>query len=255
MLLLKLTLAPVLIGLVSLAERKWGAAVSGVLVGLPLTSGPVLFILAVEQGLSFSAHTSIASLLGLSAIAGFVLAYSLVARSHGWVPSMFVATVTYAAISALIIEVPLRRAGWAFAVTCGVLLAVLRTFPRTLPATTGKKTVSARELAWRMITAAILVFLLTAVAPLLGPIPSGLVTMFPVYTSIVTVFNHLKSGVRAVAVLRGVIIGAFGGGVFFVIIAATLQRLGIGACFLLAAVAGVAVQAILLPYLRPEAGA
>jgi hypothetical protein len=37
MLLLKLTLAPVLIGLVSLAERKWGAGISGALVGLPLT--------------------------------------------------------------------------------------------------------------------------------------------------------------------------------------------------------------------------
>ena len=43
MILLKLIIAPVLIGLVSLAERKWGASVSGLLVGLPLTSGPILF--------------------------------------------------------------------------------------------------------------------------------------------------------------------------------------------------------------------
>ena len=88
MVLLKLTLAPVLIGLVSIAERKWGARVSGVLVGLPLTSGPVLFILALEQGKFFSAKASIASLMGLVAIAGFTSVYVRVSQTHGWIPSL-----------------------------------------------------------------------------------------------------------------------------------------------------------------------
>jgi hypothetical protein len=255
MLLLKLTLAPVLIGLVSLAERKWGAAISGALVGLPLTSGPVLFLLAVEQGVWFSARTSIGSLLALIALAGFALAYSLVARARGWLPSMLVATVVYVAISAVIIAVPLRRAGWAFALACGMLLAVLRLFPRTSAGAGGAKTVTGRELIWRMITAAILVFLLTAMAPMLGPILSGLAAMFPVFTGILAVFNHLKSGTRAIAALKGVVTGAFSAAVFFVIVALTLGALGIGVCFPLAALAGVAVQAMLLPYLRPAPSA
>jgi len=41
MLAFKLLLTPALLGLVSLAGRRWGPAVSGWLVGLPLTSGPV----------------------------------------------------------------------------------------------------------------------------------------------------------------------------------------------------------------------
>ena len=47
--ILKLILAPVIIGGASLAGRRWGPAVSGWLVGLPLTSGPVIFFLALSQ--------------------------------------------------------------------------------------------------------------------------------------------------------------------------------------------------------------
>ena len=45
MLLFKLLLTPVIIGLVSLAGRRWGPAVSGWLVGLPLTSAPVVLFM------------------------------------------------------------------------------------------------------------------------------------------------------------------------------------------------------------------
>jgi hypothetical protein len=40
-LLLKLIVAPLLIGAASLAGRRWGETVSGWFIGLPLTSGPV----------------------------------------------------------------------------------------------------------------------------------------------------------------------------------------------------------------------
>lgn len=45
---LKLVLAPALIGAASLAGRRWGPAVSGWLVGLPLTSGPIAFFLRLD---------------------------------------------------------------------------------------------------------------------------------------------------------------------------------------------------------------
>src|SRR5437879_3357737 len=54
-LIFKLVAAPLLIGAASLAARRWGETVSGWLIGLPLTSGPVCFFLAVEQGSGFAA--------------------------------------------------------------------------------------------------------------------------------------------------------------------------------------------------------
>lgn len=46
---LKLILAPIIIGSASLAGRRWGPAVSGWIVGMPLTSGPVIFFVALRD--------------------------------------------------------------------------------------------------------------------------------------------------------------------------------------------------------------
>ena len=55
---LELILTPALIGLASLTGRKWGPAVSGWLVGLPLTSAPITLFLALEQGTTFASRAA-----------------------------------------------------------------------------------------------------------------------------------------------------------------------------------------------------
>jgi uncharacterized membrane protein len=249
MLLLKFFIPPLLICLLSLAEHKWGATISGALLGFPVTGGPVVFFLALEQGASFSTRTATASLQGLMALAAFALTYSLVARSRGWLASILVAILVFLAISAAILEAPLRRPGWAFLLTCGALLATLWVFPR-FSTGVGENHLGGRELIWRMITAAVLVSLLTAVAPLVGPIASGLAVMVPVYTSILAVFNHMKGSWRAMAVLKGLVNGAFSSAIFFVIVALFLEKLTTVVCFGLAALACLAMQIIMLRHLH-----
>ena len=72
---LKLLLTPILIATASLAGRRWGQAVGGWLVGLPLTSGPVAFFLALEHGAGFAAVVAFGSLAGALAEAAFCVAY------------------------------------------------------------------------------------------------------------------------------------------------------------------------------------
>jgi hypothetical protein len=91
---------------------------------------------------------------------------------------------------------------------------------------------------------------LTALADILGPVPSGLIAGFPVYSSILAVFNHMKSSAMAISVLRGVVTGAFGGAVFFVIVALFLGKISTSLCFTLATCAAVSTQVILFPTLR-----
>ena len=74
-LLLKLLLTPTLLGLVSLAGRRWGPAVSGWIIGLPLTSGPVSLFLAIDHGTAFASRAAEGSLLGLISLAAFCLTY------------------------------------------------------------------------------------------------------------------------------------------------------------------------------------
>ena len=63
-LLLKLIVTPVLIGAASLAGRRWGETLSGWFIGLPLTSGPICWFLAIEQGTGFTATAARGCLAG-----------------------------------------------------------------------------------------------------------------------------------------------------------------------------------------------
>ena len=83
----KLVLPPLLILLASLAGRRWGDAIGGWLVGLPLTSGPVAAFLAIQYGADFAALAANGSLVGTAAQAGFSLGYALLAQ-RGWATAL-----------------------------------------------------------------------------------------------------------------------------------------------------------------------
>src|SRR5579864_6606619 len=98
--LLKLVLTPTLIGAASLAGRRWGAFIGGWLIALPLTSGPVTFFLALDQGPGFAAGVAAGSLLGVMAIAAFAVAYGRLAR-RGWPVAVAGAAATFAVVGAI----------------------------------------------------------------------------------------------------------------------------------------------------------
>ncbi|MEV6932252.1 hypothetical protein AB0M46_48255 [Dactylosporangium sp. NPDC051485] len=70
-LVLKLLLAPLLVAGSSLAGRRWGAQVAGVLVALPIVAGPILLIACLEHGPAFGARAAASALLGLVSLALF----------------------------------------------------------------------------------------------------------------------------------------------------------------------------------------
>src|SRR6185437_1795920 len=99
-LLLKLSVTPLLIAMASLAGRRWGETVSGWFIGLPLTSGPVFWFLALEQGTGFAAAAARGCLAGAAGEAGFCLFYAAAARHAGWVRSIAAGTFAYAICAA-----------------------------------------------------------------------------------------------------------------------------------------------------------
>ena len=85
--ILKLIMAPIMIGLASLAGRRWGSAISGWLVGLPLTSGPVIFIIALSQERAFT-HDAVQGVLsGIFSLIVFALVYAWATRQLNWILS------------------------------------------------------------------------------------------------------------------------------------------------------------------------
>jgi hypothetical protein len=250
MLLLKLVLTPALIAAASLAGRRWGHAVSGWLVGLPLTSGPVALFLALERGTTFAADAALGSLAGAIAEAAFCLAYAYLARRATWPIALAGATIAFALVAAA-----LQRADVAIpaaAVTAFASLAIaLRLMPRAR-ATTPAAPLPRWDLPARMVIATVLVLAITESAHVLGPRVSGVLATFPVYAAILTVFAHrgppnpLASAAPAVQVLRGLLWGLFGFASFFVILAALIERAGIAAAFVAASAGALAIQTLSL---------
>ncbi len=124
MLLLKLVLTPALIAVASLAGRRWGHAVSGWLVGLPLTSGPVAFFLAIERGPSFAADAALGSLAGAIAEAAFCLAYAFVAPRMAWPAALAAASVAFTVVAGALQQPPLSLGPIALAAFVSLALTL-----------------------------------------------------------------------------------------------------------------------------------
>jgi hypothetical protein len=179
LLLFKLLLTPVLIGAASLAGRRWGPAIGGWMVALPLISGPVALFLALDQGLSFGASAARGSCAGNAALAVCFLVYARVSQTSRWPAALAVATAGWA-VTAFALQPVLSWSALAvFAlVSAAVLLAL-----RAMPAATGRghqAAAPAWEVPLRMAVGTTVVVVLTAAATFLGPALSGLLAMLPV---------------------------------------------------------------------------
>jgi hypothetical protein len=130
------------------------------------------------------------------------------------------------------------------------ILATLRILP---PSTVGPS--SREQPSWdlpaRIVVGTALVVGLTTIAPLLGPTVSGIVTTFPVYVSVLTVFAFLGDGrPAAMGVLRGALIGLPGTVAFYVPIHFFVVSPGVAPAFALSIAVTSAIGMVALPRAR-----
>lgn len=249
MLVLKLLLVPAIIGSVSFAGRRWGPAVSGWLVGLPLTSGPVVLILALEQGTTFASRSAQGTMLGIVSVASFCLAYSWLSMRAGWLASLLVGWVVYLAMTAGFerITVPLLI---SFAGVMCSFTVILYLFPADQHVGIIKNPPQ-WEILLRMLVVTTFVVGLTGIAALVGPQLSGLLTTFPIYASILGAFTHHFQGAAAARrLLRGVVAGSYTFAIFFLIVAGLIERWGIAVVFGLAIAVALATHGGILLLLK-----
>jgi hypothetical protein len=245
LLVLKLTLTPLFIGLVSLAGRRWGPAITGWLVGLPLTSGPVIFFLAMERGETFAAAASKGAIMGLISVAAFCLVYGRVCTRSGWIASTCAGWAAYLASTLLFVRLSFSLPITFLAAVAALFLA-LALFQKTSPGPIAAKGPKS-EIFLRMFAATALVLALTGMAAWLGPGLTGLIAPFPVYSTILAAFTQRAEGGEAAArLLRGVVLGSFTFALFFFVLAGALQRFSTAPAFGLALVAALILHGYLL---------
>jgi hypothetical protein len=255
-LLVQLLLAPACVVAVSLVGRRWGVGVAGILGGLPVVAAPILLVLTLVHGRSFGAEAAGGALLGLAALTLFVVVYGRVSERAGPVPSVFAGWAAFLLGVALLQLLDLSpAASMVFVAACFAAGLALLPPPATPPPAPSAP--PWWDLPARGLAALALVVALTAASGVLGPSLSGLLTPFPIVTSVLAVFTHTHGGPAQVRVLlRSFLIGFYGFATFCFVLASDLDSLHGAAAFSTALVAALVVQATIFALrwrqLRPQ---
>ncbi len=241
--LAKLLLAPACVVAVSLAGRRWGVAVAGILGGLPVVAGPILLVLTLVHGDVFGAEAAAGTLLGLAALTLFVVVYGKASERIGPLPSLLSGWAAFLLGVAVLqlLDLP-PGVSLVFVAACFAAGLTLLPPPATAPAALTAP--PWWDLPARALASLALVLAISASSGALGPDLSGLLAPFPVITSVLAVFTHAHGGSGQVRVLlRNFLIGFYGFGAFCFVLALGLESLGGPAAFSIAVLAALAVQA------------
>lgn len=238
MLLLKLTLIPASILLASLAARRFGHNVSGVVSGLPLIASPIIGLLLLDQPNEMVTGIADATLASVPATFVFIVTYAWLARAGlRWWSCLGLAVAAFFASGALLASVagpPMQQTTLPPSAAPGLSLTPLLTLlcpvlslalmPRAVPVAPGGVRVPRSEIALRMVCALTVgaVILLSA-----GRVPaalSGLLLAWPVTGSVLPSFTLPIHGRDAtVNLLRGFATGLIGFVVFFNVLPLALR--------------------------------
>ena len=182
------------------------------------------------------------------ATAAFAVEFSSVAkRTRRIGPSFIVGIIAFALIGGAAQELAIAPLP-LYAICAVVLLFAIRLVPDPGPA--ASVALPRWDLPARMILATALVLAITSGATALGPRLSGLLATIPLYASILAGFGfQLVGPAAAIRVWRGLLFGLYGFGAFYLVIAASVESLGLAA-FALALLTAIVMQAVTLRLLR-----
>ena len=186
--------------IVTRLQARNSAGAGGRFMGWPLVTGPIIFIIFLQEGADFAAKTAHGALLGQISLIAFAWSYALTALRAPWYISIATASVIYIGSVYLVslLNVPL----WlTFVLLILSLILVNRFWPKYQPITTPLS--SPRwELYLRIVLVITLVFVLSEFSQTLGPGLTGGFSTYPVIATIMGTFNHKRFGASAAIALH-----------------------------------------------------
>ena len=226
LLLLKVSIAPAFIGLLSWIAQRYGHRTAGWLVALPVNTGSVLLVLALTEGTPFASGAALGALLGVVSLSVFSIGYARSTHRFTWPICLAIAAASFTVSTAILTKVP-EIVELDLAAAVAALIGVLALLPKP------GRSVSAPpapgwEIPLRMLTAALLVLTITTLASALGPQLSGLLSPVPVFTITLVIFTHSRYGPAPVLdFLAGLLYGMFGFAAFCAVAAVLIEPYGI----------------------------
>ena len=238
---IKLLLAPIFVVGASLAARRFGPRIGGLIGGLPVVAGPILLVYALAHGRAFAADAASGTLLGLVSLIFFVVVYARLSGHLFWGASMLAGWLAFAAGTALFSAFTIPS-GVALGLACVALVVGLACLPKPGAQPQSHYTPPPWDLPVRGGCALLLVLALTAVSGWLGPQLSGLLAPFPIITTVLATFTHAQRGTdELLRLLRGLIGGFLAFALFCFTLALSLPSLDTPASFALASAVALAI--------------
>ncbi|MGA7834337.1 MAG: hypothetical protein WCA31_03940 [Acidimicrobiales bacterium] len=220
-LVLRIIIGPLGVLVGTIAQRRLGHAVGGLVIGLPLTSLPLLGLVALQRGSAFTGSMTTAILIGS-------IAEGLVLWTYAHMTTRFSPVIALTGTLALFtISLVLLGTLHLSAITAGVLTAAgfalaLRWWPTT---NADESVPSGRSrLAARVVAATIFTVIIVTMAGKLGALLSGLVDALPMTTMLMAFMTHQEQGSEAASrFVRGVLRGSFSWVISTVVLAELLR--------------------------------
>lgn len=242
---LKLVITPLLMLAISLAGKRWGTHIGGLLSGLPVTSASVMLFLSLEQGPGFATLAVPGALAGVAAIQAVYLFYFVVTRRVSALVGCVAALACYVAAAVLVNG--MGSVALSIAVAVCLIVAILRATSTDKPASPGRYVpMPGWIIPMRMLTATLLLLIITAGAEWLGPVVSGFLAPIPIIAWPLAVFAHVQGGRQELgAIVRGNAIGAVGVIGFYLVLQSRVAEWGIYSAVAAGVVLAVAVTVLL----------
>lgn len=246
MLAAKILLAPTFVVGASLAARRYGARIGGLVGGLPVVAGPILLVFALSYGRAFAAEAAAGTLLGIVSLLAFIVVYARLAGRVRWGASLILGWGAFFAMTATLSTITMG-VDPVLAVVLAAVAVTLLVMPRVRGEQLSAVSLPAWDLPLRALSALALVLALTTLASQLGAKLSGLLAPFPVVASVLAVFTHAQHGEQdLLRIMRGFVVGLVAYALFCFVLAVSLHSLGIAEGFLLAAAVALVTQALAL---------
>lgn len=238
--LIRVLLAPLAVVAGTLAQRRFGDAVSGLILGLPLTSLPLLWLVALQHGTAFASSMTGALLVG--SIAEAVVLWLYARLTIHLSPSL----ALLGALGAFVLAAEAVNLLRLSALLAGLITAIgfaaaLRWWPDSA---NDAAPLQGRSQLWlRVILSAVFTIVLVALAGRLGPVLAGLIDALPAMSLMMAFTTHQDHGSGASSrFLHGVTRGSFSYLAAMIVLAELLRTGNLLLAFAAALVASLAVQ-------------
>ena len=185
LLFMKLVGAPLFLVAATLAARRWGGTVGGLIVALPMISGPISVFLALEDGAAFAVRAGIGSLTGTLALAFFGFVYAVVCPK-GRLLAVVAGLTAFAVSSVFFSHLNLSLVAlFTLTAVCIVLLGCMTPVSRQVGPTRGPLKY---DLLLRVLLMVAMTLAVTEAAPFLGPTVSGVLSSLPLMALTMALF-------------------------------------------------------------------